>query len=147
LPRALGDLINSPEDNAWGGLIDPENKYVTDLIGVQKNLVDTLSNANLEFKHNLGDERISLLATADGGALAAIHMVDTYTIIPKRPGDAVAVTGDEALLLGIRGSATGIETRYGAMLLFYIPASGSEQKVRLLGATQQLLTAVVLGAQ
>jgi len=31
------------------------------------------------------------------------------------------------------------------MLLFHMPAAGSESRVRLLGATQQLLTAVSLG--
>jgi hypothetical protein len=70
---------------------------------------------------------------------------DTYTIIPKRPGDAVAISGDEAILLGSGGSATGIEARYGAMLIFHVPAAGSENRVSLLGATQQLLTAIALG--
>lgn len=147
LPQAVGELINSPEDNPWGGLIDSENKYITDLIGVQANLVETLDNANLDFGHRLGDEQLTLLATADGGALVALYMIDTYTIIPKEPGDAVAITGDEALLLGTGGSATGIETRYGAMLLFHVPAVGSESRVTLIGATQQLLTAVSLGAR
>ncbi len=88
-----------------------------------------------------------MLATADGGALAAIYMIDTYTIIPKSRGDAVAITGNEALLLGTGGSSTGIETRYGSLLIFHIPSSGSEQPVRLLGATQQLLTTVNLGTR
>jgi len=56
------------------------------------------------------------------------------------------VSGDEAVLLGTSGSATGIETRYGAMLLFHIPVTGGDAQVRLLGATQQLLTAVALGS-
>ncbi|NCX64756.1 MAG: hypothetical protein EBX01_05790, partial [Actinobacteria bacterium] len=78
--------------------------------------------------------------------LVGIYMIDTYTIIPKEPGDAVAIAGDEAVLLGTSGSATGIETRYGAMLLFHIPVAGGDAQVRLLGATQQLLTAVALGS-
>jgi hypothetical protein len=71
-------------------------------------------------------------------------MVDTYRIIPKSRGDAVAISGDEAILLGSGGSASGIETRYGAMLLFYVPAAGSDQRITLLGATQQLLTAAAV---
>jgi hypothetical protein len=86
-----------------------------------------------------------LITTVDGGALVAIYMIDTYTAIPKQPGDAVAISGDEAILLGSGGSATGIETRYGAMLIFHVPAAGSESRVTLLGATQQLLTAIALG--
>ncbi len=147
LPEAVGDLINNAGDSAWATLVDPENKYVMDLAAVQQNLTETLSNANLSFDHRLGDNKINMLATADGGALAAIYMIDTYTIIPKEPGDAVAITGDEALLLGTGGSSTGIETRYGSMLLFHIPSTGSDQPVRLLGATQQLLTTVNLGTR
>lgn len=147
LPEAVGDLINNAGDSAWATLVDPENKYVMDLAAVQQNLTETLSNANLSFEHKLGEKNIDMLATADGGALAAIYMVDTYTIIPKSPGDAVAITGDEALLLGTGGSSTGIETRYGSMLIFHIPSSGSDQPVRLLGATQQLLTTVNLGTR
>ena len=56
-----------------------------------------------------------------------------------------AISGDEAILLGSGGSATGIEARYGAMLIFHVPAAGSENRVTLLGATQQLLTAIALG--
>lgn len=147
LPEAVGDLINNPAESAWSALVDPENKYISDLVVFQQNLTETLSNANLSFGHALGSEQITLLASADGGALVALYMVDTYTIIPREPGDAVAITGDEALLLGTGGSATGIETKYGAMLLFHIPATGSDQPVRLLGATQQLLSAVNLGAR
>jgi hypothetical protein len=84
------------------------------------------------------------LSTVDGGALVGIYMVDTYRIIPKSRGDAVAISGDEAILLGSGGSASGIETRYGAMLLFYVPAAGSDERISLLAATQQLLTVEVV---
>ena len=147
LPEAVGDLINNPAESAWSALIDPENQYISDLVTFQQSLSQTLSNANLNFGHRLGDNQLVLLSSADGGALVALYMIDTYTIIPRSPGDAVAITGDEALLLGTGGSATGIETRYGAMLLFHVPASGSETPVQLLGATQQLLTAITIGAR
>lgn len=147
LPEAVGDLINNPAESAWSTLINPENQYISDLVTFQAALAETLSNANLNFGHRLGDNQIVLLSSADGGALVALYMVDTYTIIPRSPGDAVAITGDEALLLGTGGSATGIETRYGAMLLFHVPASGSESPVELLGATQQLLTAITIGSR
>lgn len=147
LPEAVGDLINNPSDSAWSALVDPDNQYISDLVTFQASLAETLSNANLNFGHRLGDNQIVLLSSADGGALVALYMVDTYTIIPRSAGEAVAITGDEALLLGTGGSATGIETRYGAMLLFHVPASGSETPVQLLGATQQLLTAITIGAR
>lgn len=141
----LGDLLNSGANSPWGVLIDPNNQYVTDVSAVQLGLMETLSNANLDFSHELASAEPVLLANSEGGALVALYMIDTYTIIPKEPGDAVAITGDEAVLLGTGGSATGIETQYGAMLLFNVPASGSKSRATLIGATQQLLSAITLG--
>ncbi len=145
LVEAVGDLLNSGADSTWSLILDPENDYIEDVSAVQRGFVETLTNANLEFDHQLSNFDPVLLTTVDGGALVALYMVDTYTIIPKQPGDAVAISGDEAVLLGSGGSATGIETRYGAMLVFHVPAAGSESRVSLLGATQQLLTAIALG--
>ena len=147
VPDLVGELLNDGPDAPASALLDPDNDYIRDVSAVQRGLAETLSNANLDFAHTLGDFPLVLLATADGGALATLFMVDTYTIIPNEPGDAVAISGDEALLLGSSGSATGIETRYGSMLLFHIPAAGSDSRIKLLGATQQLMTAVALGAQ
>ena len=147
IPDLVGELLNEGPDAPASALLDPDNSYIRDVSAVQRGLAETLSNANLNFDHNLGDFSLVMLATADGGALVAMFMVDTYTIIPREPGDAVAISGDEALLLGSAGSATGIETRYGSMLLFHVPAAGSESRINLLGATQQLMTAVSLGAQ
>ncbi len=146
LGDAVGDLLNNGVDSLWVDIVDPNNDYIKDVASVQQGLAETLSNANLDFAHELTEDPIVLLSTLDGGALVGLYMIDTYTIIPKEPGDAVAIAGDEAILLGTSGSATGIETRYGAMLLFHVPATGSEAQVRLLGATQQLLTAVALGS-
>lgn len=145
LVLGLGELLNSGVESPWSILIDPDNKYVRDVSAVQLGLQETLSNANLDFSHALGSADPVLLANSEGGALVALYMIDTYTIIPKEPGDAVAITGDEAVLLGTGGSATGIETQYGAMLLFSVPASGSESRATLIGASQQLLSAITLG--
>jgi len=145
LVEGLGNLLNRGFDSPWALLLDPNNQYVADVSAVQLGLKQTLSNANLSFEHTLSDSQPVLLANSEGGALVALYMIDTYTIIPKEPGDAVAITGDEAILLGTGGSATGIETKYGAMLLFNVPASGSDERATLLGATQQLLSAITLG--
>jgi hypothetical protein len=147
LANAVGSLLNEGPDSTWSILMDGENQYINDVSSVQRTLAETLSNANVTFDHKLSTDGMVLLTSGEGGALVGMYMIDTYTIIPKEPGDAVAISGQEAILLGAGGSATGIETRYGAMLLFHMPAAGSESRVRLLGATQQLLTAVSLGGR
>jgi len=145
LVEAVGDLLNQGPDSTWSLVMDPENAYIQDVSSVQRSLTETLTNANLDFAHDLATDEPVMLTTVDGGALVALYMIDTYTIIPKRPGDAVAISGDEAVLLGSGGSATGIEARYGAMLIFHVPAAGSENRVTLLGATPQLLAGIALG--
>lgn len=147
LATAVGSLLNEGPNSPWSVLVDGNNQYISDVSSVQQGLVETLSNANLTFDHRPSASDMVLLASGDGGALVAMYMIDTYTIIPKQPGDAVAITGDEAILLGTGGSATGIETRYGAMLLFHVPATGSQSRVTLLGATQQLLSSESLGTR
>jgi hypothetical protein len=147
LATAVGSLLNEGPDSTWSILVDGDNQYIADVSSVQQSLAQTLSNANVTFDHKISPDDMVLLTSGEGGALVGLYMIDTYTIIPKSPGDAVAISGQEAILLGAGGSATGIETRYGAMLLFHMPAAGSESRARLLGATQQLLTAVSLGAR
>ncbi len=147
LATAVGSLLNEGPDSTWSILVDGDNQYIADVSSVQQTLAQTLSNANVTFDHKISPDDMVLLTSGEGGALVGLYMIDTYTIIPKSPGDAVAISGQEAILLGAGGSATGIETRYGAMLLFHMPAAGSESRARLLGATQQLLTAVSLGAR
>jgi len=147
LPEAVGGLLNEGLDSSWASVLDGQNQYIVDVSSVQRGLTETLSNANVDFAHAITKDSPVLLATVDGGALVGLYMTDTYTIIPKLPGDAVAISGDEAILLGTGGSATGIETRYGAMLLFHVPIAGSDARATLLGASQQLLTAIALGAR
>jgi hypothetical protein len=67
-------------------------------------------------------------------------MNDTSTIRPKISGAAVSVTQlDQKTLLDAPGSATGLRIVYSNMLLFYVPVAGSEEKIRLVGASQGLL--------
>jgi hypothetical protein len=66
---------------------------------------------------------------------------DTSTITPKAQGAAVSVKAlDQKLLLGSLGSSTGLRIVYSNMLLFYVPESGSDEKIRLVGASQGLLS-------
>lgn len=145
LPEAVGDMLNNGAESFYTQYIDGTNAYISDVSSVQRNLAETLENADVVFSHALGDETLILHSTLEGGALVSLFMKDTYRIVPKERGDAVAISGPEAILLGSEGSVTGIETVYGAMLLFYLPPTGSDQLIRVLGASQQLLRASSLG--
>lgn len=145
LPEAVGDMLNNGAESLYTQFVDGTNAYISDVSSVQRNLAETLDNADVVFSHALGDEALILHSTLEGGALVSLYMKDTYRIVPIERGDAVAISGPEAILLGSEGSVTGIETVYGAMLLFYLPPAGSDQLIRVLGASQQLLRASSIG--
>jgi hypothetical protein len=110
----------------------------------QQDQAEKLEDATTQFTHSLGEFNVVSLTTSDSGAIVALMMVDTWEIKPTSRNSAVTVSGDELLLLGVEGSTRGVSTRYGNMLLFYVPLASSDQKINLLGATQTLLSIEVL---
>lgn len=141
IPAAYGDVINRGASSLSAGLFDTsKDEFYKQVSESQKSQVATLTTAKITFTHALGDKNVQSLATTAGGALVAVYMTDTYTIKPIRRISAVAVTGQEKILLGADGSTTGVKSVYGDMLLFYVPALSDEQGIRLLGVTQGLLS-------
>lgn len=137
---ALGDVIDNGANSSYVDLIDPNNRFVLASNQAQIELEQSLEGAEVSFSHALGDTEQIAFGTVNAGALVATFMTDLTTIRPTESGEAIAVEGAEGALLGAAGSATGIQTSYGSMLLFYVPNAQSESRVRLLGATQVLLS-------
>ena len=137
---AFGDVINKGKASLSAGLFDLTNPFYTQVSNDQKAQVESLDNAKVTFKHTLGDANVLALATADAGALVATYMNDIYVIKPNRAGAAVAVEGQEKILLGTGGSTTGVQSVYGDMLLFYVPPVTSKGEIQLLGVTQGLIS-------
>jgi hypothetical protein len=145
LPAAYGDLINKGPNSLNAGLFDiSQDEFYQQVFQSQKDQTSSLKRAKISFDHKLGDPMVISLATTDAGsgsgALVAVYMLDSYVIKPTRAGSAVKVSGNEKLMLGSTGSATGVKSTYGNMLLFYVPAVADEGRIRLLGATQGLLS-------
>jgi len=106
----------------------------------QKADVEKVS-ATIQFQHALGNPNILGMLTVESGGLVAIAMDDTSIIRPKVRGAAVSVTQlDQKLLLNAPGSASGLKIVYSNMLLFYVPVAGAAEKIRLIGASQGLLS-------
>jgi hypothetical protein len=140
LPNAFGDVIDKGQASEFYNLFNLEgDEYYEQISTSQKEQSERLRRAEITFTHELGDENVISLSTSDSGALVAVMMTDNYMIKPTRDNAAVTVSGNELLLLGVEGSAEGVRTQYGGMLLFYVPAATNEGKITLLGATQALL--------
>jgi hypothetical protein len=141
IPNAFGDVIDQGAASEFYNLFNLEgDEYYEQISTSQQEQSERLRRAEITFTHELGDENVISLSTSDSGALVAMLMTDNYLIRPTRANSAVTVTGNEQLLLGAEGSAEGVRTQYGGMLLFYVPAATSENKITLLGATQTLLS-------
>jgi hypothetical protein len=141
LPNTFGDVIDSGEASQFYDLFNLEgDEYYEQISTSQQEQSERLRRAEITFTHELGDENVISLSTADSGALVAVFMTDNYLIKPTRANAAVTVSGNELLLLGVEGSAKGVRTKYGGMLLFYVPGATNKGKITLLGATQSLLS-------
>jgi hypothetical protein len=145
LAPAYGDLIdNGPASEFFSQFDLTTDEFYEQIAQTQADQAENLDEATTVFSHELADANVVSLTTSDSGAIVALMMVDTWEIKPNSRSSAVTVSGDELLLLGVEGSRSGVSTRYGNMLLFYVPLASSDQKIRLLGATQSLLSIEVL---
>jgi len=145
LPAAFGDLIDNSQASLSAPMFNVANdEYYQQIFASQQSQAQTLSNATIKIKHLLGNPTVLSLSTLNSGALVAVYMNDKYVIKPKDRTQAVAVSGNEKLMLGSAGSATGIKSFYGSMLLFYVPSISSKDKIISLGATQELLSVKAL---
>ena len=141
LPKVYGTVIDNGAGSPNADLFDlSADEFFKQISESQDAQVAALKNGKITFSHTLGNANVLALATTEGGALVAVSMVDGYTIRPTKAGSAITVTGLEKTMLGASGSPTGIVSRYSDMLLFYIPASGSEARAKILGVTQGLLS-------
>ncbi|MFZ4065268.1 MAG: hypothetical protein ACOYJ7_03115, partial [Rhodoluna sp.] len=144
LPYKYGNVLNKGTSSTFAREFDlkadkffearnaDQNAQKEDLKKVQ---------ATISFQHALGDKNISGMLTLKSGGLIAVAMTDTSIIKPTVRGSAVSVTqAEQKILLNAPGSATGLRIKYENMLLFYVPIAGSNQRIKLLGASQGILS-------
>jgi hypothetical protein len=144
IPFKYGDTLNKGLESKYAPEFDLDSdEFYAELSESQiqqKNEVEKVGS-KIKFQHSLGNQNILGLQTVERGGLIALTMNDTSTITPKAQGAAVSVKAlDQKLLLGSLGSSTGLKIVYSNMLLFYVPESGSDEKIRLVGASQGLLS-------
>jgi hypothetical protein len=144
IPFKYGDTLNKGLESKFAIEFDLDSdEFYAELSESQIQQKDEVEKvgSKIKFQHSLGNQNILGLQTVERGGLIALTMNDTSTITPKAQGAAVSVKAiDQKLLLGSLGSSTGLRIVYSNMLLFYVPESGSNEKIRLVGASQGLLS-------
>jgi hypothetical protein len=144
IPFKYGDTLNKGTDSKYAVEFDlASDEFYAELSESQIQQKEEVekNGSKIKFQHSLGNQNIIGLQTVERGGLIALTMNDTSTIRPKANGAAVSVKAlDQKTLLGSLGSSTGLKIVYSNMLLFYVPESGSNEKIRLVGASQGLLS-------
>lgn len=144
IPFKYGDTLNKGLESKYAPEFDlASDEFYAELSEsqIQQKAEVEKVGSKIRFQHALGNQNILGLQTVERGGLIALTMNDTSIITPKAQGAAVSVKAlDQKLLLGSLGSSTGLKIVYSNMLLFYVPESGSEEKIRLVGASQGLLS-------
>ncbi len=101
--------------------------------------------AKFSWKESIAPDVPLEFATAQAGALVAVTLQEAETVKPATAGAAITATGAVKILAGITSSMKGIQANYEYQLLFYVPALGSSEKIRLLGYSYALTSAHKLG--
>jgi hypothetical protein len=139
---AIADLLTSPKGKQKD-TFEP-NSFADAITGFQSGVVADKDNAaaTISFRHVAHAPDTRALGTEDGGAVVFGYLEHTYSSVPKGRGDSIDLDGTiyEALT-GREKTEKGIDVNYGEAVMMYVPPAGSSDKIRVIGAAQQLLAA------
>jgi hypothetical protein len=137
-----GDLLINGKKSEFVGDFDGDS--LQNQIGASsksKRAKELGKTAKFSWKDSITEDLPLVFATAEAGALVAVTLQETETVKPVIAGAAITATGAVKILAGVTSSMTGIEASYQYQLLLYIPALGSNEKIRLLGYSYALTSA------
>ncbi|PPB50674.1 hypothetical protein C4K88_01980 [Arthrobacter pityocampae] len=123
-----------------------ENSFAEAITGFQSDVVADPGNkaAKIAFTHTAQKDQTQALMTGDGGAMVFGYLTHTYSSTPKSRGDTIDLKGTVyQSLTGKASSGKGIDVNYGEAVMMYVPPAGSEDRIRVIGAAQQLLSATL----
>jgi hypothetical protein len=140
--KRYGDLLIKGDKSEFVGEFDGDSLQTQ--IGAaskSKRAKKLGKTAKFTWKDSITDDVPLVFATAEGGALVAVTLQENEIVRPAIAGAAITATGAVKVLAEVTSSFTGIEANYQYQLLFYVPALGSSEKIRLLGYSYALTSA------
>ncbi len=145
---AYADILDKDATSEFYDLFEAEGDSLRAAVGpAYKDSVRAAlpTTASVAFASAIGDAAPISLATNDAGALIVVNLNETTTVAPIEEGAAVNTSGQVKALSGLAVSSKGVVATYGDQLLFYVPPTGSGEKIVLLGYTQGLVKAGEIG--
>jgi hypothetical protein len=144
LAQAYGDILIQGEEAANFDLFEVDGDTLRVDIGFDaktKRRKALPKSGKIEFTNAANPEAPISFPTNDSGQIVAVALDDTETVKPTEAGAAINTPKPVKALSGRAQSTKGITATYGVQLLFYVPLSGSDGKIQLLGFAQGLTSA------
>ncbi|MEG9248702.1 hypothetical protein V6S67_11480 [Arthrobacter sp. Soc17.1.1.1] len=139
---SIADFLTTPAGT--NAATFEENSFSEAITEFQAGVVADPGNkaATITFTHQAQGDRTQALPTGDGGAMVFGYITHTYSSVPKGAGDTIDLKGTVyQSLTGSDASDKGIDVNYGEAVMLYVPPAGSDDRIRVTGAAQQLLSA------
>ena len=152
---AYADIIAKGEESEFYDLFEADGDQLRLSIAADrqrrldefnKTANTTAATATLEFSSAAGPQPPFALQTVESGAIVAVNINEIDTTKPTNE-DAVIKLGENRTvkaLTGVDQSQTGFVTTYSDQVFFYVPGPGSNEKIRLLGYSSDILDAKIL---
>ena len=146
--EAYGDILLNGDKSKWYSSFDLTDDKLVAQVGAswkaqeQARLAQQFGQTStLTFSGRVGAGPVISMATNDSGAIVWVNPEEVQLHRVTEAGAQVIAGATTAALSGVAQSNTGIESVYGYQLAFYVPPAGSNEKVRLLGFAQGLVSA------
>ncbi|SKC47359.1 hypothetical protein [Okibacterium fritillariae] len=146
IAEAYADVLANGDSSQYAAQFAAEGDTLRTQVSEdrEKKKADLPDTASIEFATKAGSGPALALATNDSGAIIAVNVTDSETVKPVEEGASVKTSGAVASLSGLTETKKGVTSTYGDQLLFYVPPTGSTDKIRLLGFSQGLVSATEL---
>jgi hypothetical protein len=149
---AYGDILMNGDKSQYAKLFDSTGDTLQPQVGAawkqkqQEQLAQQFgSTSSLSWTPSVGPGETIAMATNDSGAIVWANPRETQLHKVTEAGAQVIAGATTAALSGVASSNTGIESVFDYQLAFYVPPAGSNEKIRLLGYAQGLVSAQQVG--
>ncbi|WP_129586630.1 hypothetical protein [Microterricola viridarii] len=144
LAAAYGDVILKDTASEYYSLFDIEHDSFVPQVGVaatEKRRADLPTTTDLTVSNEPGPGPTVALGTIDSGAIVAVNMYQMESATPNDNGTVEFKASASKSLSGVEKTTKGVTSTRSDQLLFYVPAQGSDEKIRLLGFAHSLIAA------
>lgn len=144
LAAAYGDVILKDTESEFYSLFDIENDSFVPQVGVAataERRAQLPTTTDLTVTNEPGPGPTVALGTIDSGAIVAVNLYQMESATPNDKGTVEFKASPTKSLSGVEKTSKGLTSTRSDQLLFYVPALGSDEKIRLLGFAHSLIAA------